>query len=100
MKVRLKVRQEDLALTESLLDEVKMSYKDLTGLEVDLEINRRYFLKTEVHYGGVILCNLRGSIHIDNCLATRLKNVTPFMIPVINGLLFVSEPPVISVTTI
>ena len=86
--IRLVVRQKDVSITEGLLAEIKRKFKNITRISVNLRVDKSHFLKQERHFGGVILCNNKNNIYVDNTFATRFRVISSFIIPFIRKPLF------------
>ncbi|XP_034948612.1 V-type proton ATPase subunit E [Chelonus insularis] len=89
--VVLRVRQVDLPLVESFLDEISAIYKDISKKEVVIKVDQDNFLPAE-SCGGVELFALKGRIKINNTLESRLELIAQQLIPEIRSALFGRNP--------
>ncbi|XP_063980362.1 V-type proton ATPase subunit E [Diachasmimorpha longicaudata] len=89
--VLLRVRQVDVPLVESILEEVQDKYKAGCKKEVVLKIDSENFLSPD-SCGGVDLLAARGRIKISNTLESRLELIAQQLISEIRCALFGRNP--------
>ncbi|XP_076164574.1 V-type proton ATPase subunit Vha26 [Ptiloglossa arizonensis] len=89
--VIVRVREIDLHLVESLLDDVQDTYKQATKKDVTVKIDQDNFLPSD-SCGGVDLYAGKGRIKVSNTLETRLELIAQQLIPGIRSALFGSNP--------
>lgn len=89
--VTLRVRQVDIPLVESLLNEMQDIYKEVSQKEVVLKVDQDNFLPAE-SCGGVDLFAARGRIKISNTLEARLELIAQQLVPEIRCALFGRNP--------
>lgn len=89
--VTVRVRQEDQSLVESILPNVEKKYKDATGANVSLTIEKDSYLPKDTT-GGVELWAKGGRIKINNTLEARLELIAEQLVPEIRTALFGRNP--------
>ncbi|KAH0540877.1 V-type proton ATPase subunit E [Cotesia glomerata] len=89
--VTLRVRQMDISLVESFIDEVQEIYKNVSKKEVVIKVDQDNFLPAE-SCGGVDLIAARGRIKIVNTMEARLELIAQQLVPEIRSALFGRNP--------
>ncbi|CAG5101191.1 Similar to VHA26: V-type proton ATPase subunit E (Manduca sexta) [Cotesia congregata] len=89
--VTLRVRQMDVSLVESFIDEVQEIYKNISKKEVVIKVDQDNFLPAE-SCGGVDLIAARGRIKIVNTMEARLELIAQQLVPEIRSALFGRNP--------
>ncbi|XP_017890198.1 V-type proton ATPase subunit E [Ceratina calcarata] len=89
--VTVRVRQADVPLVESIFDEVRDTYAQLTRKDVTLKVDQDNFLPSD-GCGGVDLIAGRGRIKVSNTLETRLELIAQQLVPDIRSALFGQNP--------
>lgn len=87
----VRVRQEDQSLVENILPNVEKKYKDATGANVSLTIEKDSWLPKDTT-GGVDLWAKGGRIKINNTLEARLELIAEQLVPEIRTALFGRNP--------
>lgn len=82
----IKVRETDVEIIESLVDDVAKEYEEKTGKPIKIELSSSYLNKDIA--GGVIVSNGNGRIEVDNTLEERLKLLSEESLPAIRLELF------------
>lgn len=85
-KAVVKVREADVEVVNSLLEEVTKEYEERTGKQVSLTVSEDYLNKDIA--GGVIVSNGNGKIEVNNTLEERLKLLSEESLPAIRLELF------------
>lgn len=89
--VTLRIRRQDQSIIERALPSILIDYKEKTGKDVTLKIDKDQYLGNEVK-GGVELLALNGRIKIDNTLEARLEHIAQQLLPEIRCALFGVNP--------
>ena len=87
----LRIREKDEALIEGLIGSVSADYKQMSGKDIKLKIDKDNFLPAETT-GGIELTAQRGKIKITNTLESRLDLISSQLIPEIRIALFGRNP--------
>lgn len=82
----LTVRESDLELAKSIIDDVKTNFKEKAKFDVSVSFSSDYLPSDSI--GGVIASNTQGNITADNTLDERLKLLSNDALPVVRLELF------------
>jgi len=85
--VLIRCRQADITVVEDVLPSSVQKYKDATGKDVVLKVDKEMFLPAAT-CGGIELIAQKGKIKIANTLEARLDMIAHQMIPEIRTALF------------
>ncbi|XP_044737435.1 V-type proton ATPase subunit E [Chrysoperla carnea] len=89
--VTIRIREEDKAIVESVIDNIQDKYSVLVNKDVVLKIDTENYLPQE-SCGGVEIYAMRGRVKIANTLESRLELVAAQLIPEIRNALFGRNP--------
>ena len=81
-------RKKDSDILNSIVEDVKSQYKEISGRDVDLQLS----LSLDDTFGGVKLSGFGGRISIDNTIEARLNLLESKMLPEIRNDLFGPNP--------
>lgn len=85
--VTLRVRETDVNLVESVIPSIADQYKEMSGKDVIVKVDKETFLPVDT-CGGIELVAQRGRIKISNTLEARLDLIAQQLIPEIRNALF------------
>lgn len=85
--VTLRVREADVNLVESVIPSIADQYKEMSGKDVIVKVDKETFLPVDT-CGGIELVAQRGRIKISNTLEARLDLIAQQLIPEIRNALF------------
>lgn len=89
--VILRVREADVSVVESLLDEVTADYKAVSQKDVHLKLDTDSYLAPQT-CGGIELLAQRNKIKICNTLESRLELIAQQLVPAVRTALFGRNP--------
>ncbi|XP_015514709.1 V-type proton ATPase subunit E [Neodiprion pinetum] len=89
--ILVRVRQADVGLTESIIDSIQDTYKDVSGKDTIIKVDKDNFLPAD-SCGGVELIAGRGRIKISNTLESRLELIAQQLVPEVRSALFGRNP--------
>ncbi|KAL1518006.1 hypothetical protein ABEB36_001695 [Hypothenemus hampei] len=85
--ISIRVRPQDRELVKSVLPTVSTKYRDVTGRDVNLQIDAEVQLSSDIT-GGVDLLTKQNRIKVSNTLEARLELIAQQLVPQIRTALF------------
>ncbi|RWS27690.1 V-type proton ATPase subunit E-like protein [Leptotrombidium deliense] len=89
--VVVRCRQSDLKLVENVLADALKEYKDATGKDCNLSLDRENFISQDKS-GGVELLASKGKMKCVNTLESRLEQISQQLLPAMRVALFGRNP--------